>query len=102
MIITAAKLGSIRVNLEKLLHLARQDDYVILAGPMRAYGLRRNRRDVGFFLRPWDDPLRNVSVMPKKLARRIQEFSGGHVVQVSKYICDHITAVDECIKVVRE
>lgn len=57
------------------------DEFVLATGPLTAYGF------MGVFaVRPLEDPLKDVAVMPCKLAMRIQRFAGGSVITVSGYL----------------
>lgn len=97
MLVSRETLLKARERLVALRKYASEDDYLIVSGPQWAYGRSNDNSRLGFFLRPMDDPLLGVAVMPLRLARRIQEFMGGSLMSAAAYLDKAIERLDGCI-----
>lgn len=73
--------------------LSGDNDYVLASGSQWIYGTN-DHGDVGFYLRPTFHPLKGVQVFPLKLARRMQEFTGGQLLSVQMYLQQVIDRID--------
>jgi hypothetical protein len=96
MLVPREQLRQYHENLVELLKHADKNDFVIVSGTQWAYGQNKHG-NAGFYLRPWADPLAGVSVMPLKLAKRVKEFSGGHIVSVPIYLGRMLGQVQETL-----
>jgi len=71
--------------------------HVLVSGAQWTYGLNSSKQSVGFYIRPAESPFKNTTLMPLRLAKRVQEFSGGTVVTVRDYLTDILRMLDRMI-----